>query len=29
MPPLSHPGDPEAEFKTAQAGVTYLRNVKF
>ena len=28
-PPLSHPNDPEAELKTAQAGVTYLRNVKF
>ena len=28
-PTLSHPGDPQAEIKTAQAGVTYLRNVKF
>ena len=28
-PWLSHPDDPEAEFKTAQAGVTYLRNVQF
>ena len=28
-PWLSHPDDPEAEFKTAQAGVTYLRNVRF
>ena len=28
-PTISHPGDPEAELKTAQAGVTYLRNVRF
>jgi sugar phosphate isomerase/epimerase len=28
-PWLSHPDDPQAEFKTAQAGVTYLRNVRF
>jgi sugar phosphate isomerase/epimerase len=28
-PWLSHPDDPQAEFKTAQAGVTYLRNVLF
>jgi sugar phosphate isomerase/epimerase len=28
-PLLSHPDDPEAELKTAQAGVTYLRNVRF
>lgn len=28
-PWLSHPDGPEAEFKTAQAGVTYLRNVRF
>ncbi len=29
QPALSHPNDPEAEFKTAEAGVTYLRNVRF
>ena len=28
-PWLSHPDDPQAEFKTAQAGVTYLRDVRF
>jgi sugar phosphate isomerase/epimerase len=28
-PLLSHPDDPEAELKTAQTGVTYLRNVRF
>jgi sugar phosphate isomerase/epimerase len=28
-PYLSHPGDPEAPLKTAQTGVTYLRNVRF
>lgn len=28
-PPLSHPGDPEAEYKTAQAGLNYLRNVRW
>ena len=28
-PWLSHPNDPEAEFKTALAGVQYLRNVQF
>jgi sugar phosphate isomerase/epimerase len=28
-PRLSHPGDPDAGLKTAQAGVTYLRNVRF
>jgi sugar phosphate isomerase/epimerase len=28
-PWLSHPNDPQAEFRTAQAGVTYLRNVRF
>ena len=28
-PWLSHPNDPEAEFKTAEAGVDYLRNVRF
>ncbi|RKQ92644.1 secreted protein [Solirubrobacter pauli] len=28
-PPLSHPGDPEAEYKTAQAGLSYLRNVRW
>jgi sugar phosphate isomerase/epimerase len=29
LPALSHPGDPQAEYKTALAGVTYLRNVRF
>ena len=28
-PVLSHPGDPEAEYKTAQAGVNYLRTVRW
>jgi sugar phosphate isomerase/epimerase len=28
-PPLSHPGDPEAEYKTAQTGLNYLRNVRW
>jgi sugar phosphate isomerase/epimerase len=28
-PQLSHPGDPEAEYKTAQAGLKYLRNVRW
>ena len=28
-PWLSHPDDPQAEFKTALAGVQYLRNVRF
>jgi sugar phosphate isomerase/epimerase len=28
-PTLSHPNDPQAEIKTAQAGVNYLRNVRF
>ena len=28
-PELSHPGDPEAELKTAQAGVDYLRTVRW
>jgi len=28
-PWLSHPDDPQAEFKTALAGVEYLRNVRF
>jgi sugar phosphate isomerase/epimerase len=28
-PYLSHPDDPEAPLKTAQTGVTYLRNVRF
>lgn len=28
-PPLSHPGDPEAEYKTAQAGLNYLRTVRW
>jgi sugar phosphate isomerase/epimerase len=29
MPWLSHPNDPEAEFKTANAGIQYLENVKW
>jgi sugar phosphate isomerase/epimerase len=29
QPQLSHPGDPEAEYKTAAAGVQYLRNVRW
>ncbi len=29
QPALSHPNDPEAEYKTALAGVNYLRNVRF
>ena len=28
-PPLSHPGDPEAEYKTAQTGLNYLRDVRW
>jgi sugar phosphate isomerase/epimerase len=28
-PTLSHPGDPEAEFKTAQAGIRYLEAVRW
>jgi sugar phosphate isomerase/epimerase len=28
-PTISHPDDPEAELKTAQTGVTFLRNVLF
>ena len=28
-PWLSHPDDPQAEYKTALSGVTYLRNVRF
>jgi sugar phosphate isomerase/epimerase len=28
-PQLSHPGDPEAEYKTAQTGLDYLRRVRF
>jgi sugar phosphate isomerase/epimerase len=28
-PPLSHPNDQQAEIKTAQQGVDYLRNVRF
>lgn len=28
-PPLSHPGDPEAEYKTAQQGLKYLRDVSW
>jgi sugar phosphate isomerase/epimerase len=29
MPQLSHPGDENAEFKTAAAGVEYLKNVRW
>jgi sugar phosphate isomerase/epimerase len=29
QPPLSHPNDPQAEYKTAQAGLDYLRNVRW
>ncbi len=29
MPWLSHPDDPEAEFKTASAGIQYLENVRW
>lgn len=29
MPWLSHPDDPEAEFKTANAGIQYLENVRW
>ena len=28
-PPLSHPNDPEAEYKTAQTGLNYLRDVRW
>ena len=28
-PPLSHPNDPQAEYKTAQTGLDYLRNVRW
>jgi hypothetical protein len=28
-PQLSHPGDEQAEFKTAKAGIDYLRNVSW
>jgi sugar phosphate isomerase/epimerase len=28
-PQLSHPGDPNAEYTTAQTGLDYLRNVRF
>jgi sugar phosphate isomerase/epimerase len=28
-PQLSHPGDEEAEFKTAKAGIDYLRNISW
>ena len=29
MPWLSHPNDPQAEFKTARAGIRYLANVRW
>ena len=28
-PWLSHPNDPQAEFKTAQNGIQYLQTVRF
>ena len=28
-PWLSHPDDPQAEFKTARAGIEYLQNVRW